>query len=402
MPMHTRAVSGAGEADTASSARPLVTSRTGETAEVLPTLTKRRMSGQVYSTFQREFAKLGVQNVMPRAAFLLEVALYVRSLEDLVAACTTTISSSSAPSSSFAPSSASLPARAKAVVVAPALALWQHMPWQKTPRVAENAPQGAVRDTPDASCGRAATAGAQPGGEHKHSGSNSGAEQNGPPPPYSGSGARNLLRRLRQPLKVALSVVLASVGILLHHGPANAWAVVAVCQSLTSHPGSSFRSAWNRIQGTVLGGMAGIAALGWCGLTSPFAIVAFITVWTLFCCFSRRSSVYGEAAVTAALTAPVIMLGPVGGEQGVMLRVEQTVLGCLIYSLIDNLLYPVRAKLDLRRELVASLDAFRALWTSAFGVFFLGRGVGGGKEELAKAQASNARLTVRVHGGGNG
>lgn len=144
--------------------------------------------------------------------------------------------------------------------------------------------------------------------------------------------------------------------------------------------------------------MAGIAALEWCGLTSPPAIVVFITVWTLFCCFSRRSAVYGECAVVAALTAPIIMLGPVAGEQGAMLRVEQTVLGCLIYSFIDNLFYPVRAKLDLRRELVASLDAFRELWTSAFGVFLEeegGSGGGGGEEGRAKAQASHARLMVR-------
>lgn len=155
--------------------------------------------------------------------------------------------------------------------------------------------------------------------------------------------------------------------------------------------GSSFRSAYNRITGTVLGGMAGIAALEWCGLTSPLAIVAAITAWTLFCCFSRRSAVYGETAVVAALTCPIIMLGPINGEEGSMLRVEQTVLGCLIYSVIDNLLYPVRAKIDLRRELVASLDTFRQLLTSAFNVF-LDRG--GGKEEAARAQASYVRLTV--------
>lgn len=161
---------------------------------------------------------------------------------------------------------------------------------------------------------------------------------------------------------------------------------------LHAQQGSSFRSAYNRIQGTVLGGMAGIAALEWLGLTTPPAIVAFITLWTLFCCFSRRSAIYGETAVVAALTAPIIMLGPISGEQGAMLRVEQTVLGCLIYSLIDNLLAPVRAKHDLRRELVDSLEAFRELWVSAFHVF-LERG--GGKEEAARAQASYARLTVR-------
>ncbi len=142
--------------------------------------------------------------------------------------------------------------------------------------------------------------------------------------------------------------------------------------------------------------MAGIAALEWCGLTNPPAIMMFISFWTLVCCFSRRSAVYGETAVVAALTAPIIMLGPVSGEVGAMLRVERTVLGCLIYSLIDNLFWPKRAKLDLRRELVVSLEYFLELWTSAFGVFHGRDDIGG--EGAARAQASRARLMVGAQG----
>lgn len=63
----------------------------------------------------------------------------------------------------------------------------------------------------------------------------------------------------------------------------------------------------------------------------------------------------------------------------------------------DNLVYPVRAKIDLRRELVASLDTFSELWTRAFNVF-LERG--GGQEEAARAQASYVRLTVGGWGWG--
>lgn len=105
--------------------------------------------------------------------------------------------------------------------------------------------------------------------------------------------------------------------------------------------------------------MAGIAALEWCGLTSPPAIVAFISLWTLLCCFSRRSLVYGETAVVAALTCPIIMLGPVSGEQGAMLRVEQTVLGCLIYSFIGGAPDQCWDLVSVRHELMRLVWSFR-------------------------------------------
>lgn len=81
------------------------------------------------------------------------------------------------------------------------------------------------------------------------------------------------------------------------------------------------------------------------------------------------SSFYGETAVVAAVTAPVIMIGPIAGEEGAMIRIQQTILGTVIYVVIDNLFLPVRAKLDLRRELITSLGHFRDLWGVTFSIF---------------------------------
>ena len=89
--------------------------------------------------------------------------------------------------------------------------------------------------------------------------------------------------------------------------------------------GSSFRSGTSRVQGTVVGGMAGMAALKWLGATDPAAQVAVIALWTFACAWHRASSLYGDAAIVAALTLPIIMLGPILGETGALLRVEQTV-----------------------------------------------------------------------------
>lgn len=201
------------------------------------TLTKRRMSGEtVYSTFQKEFERIGVTSVMPRNAFLMDVSLYVRSLDDLVAACSVPSSAASA-----APAHLSWLPSTKAIW-APVAALWKRRPWAPAPPTVVDA--NAAAD-PRGRTATTVTAATTLSGKTQGSGGDGGA---GTAPVHSKSHAtpagaapqqpwtRRLLRRLRQPVKVALAVLVASLGLLIHIGPASTWAVVAVCQSLSSHP----------------------------------------------------------------------------------------------------------------------------------------------------------------------
>lgn len=177
------------------------------------------------------------------------------------------------------------------------------------------------------------------------------------------------LEMARQPLKVALAYVLVTLTMLILTGPRTPWGLIAVCQSLSSHPGSSFKAGLQRIQGTVLGGMFGIVVLNWLQWDSKLAVVLSLTGWVFFCAFNRLSPLYGEVALMAAVTAPIILMGPILGEAGAMIRIQQTILGSFIYVFVDNVFWPVRAKLDLRRELLTSLGLFRDLWGRTFSIF---------------------------------
>jgi hypothetical protein len=55
-------------------------------------------------------------------------------------------------------------------------------------------------------------------------------------------------------------------------------------------------------------------------------------------------------------------------------RIQQTILGTCIYVAVDLLLWPVRAKLDLRRELQWSIEAVGLLWHHTLSIFLEVRG----------------------------
>lgn len=319
-------------------------------------LTRRETSDEVYRRFQRDYARLGAFALLPRNTFLLDVNLLVGTLPALVEA-------TSAVEEAITPVPWSGWARRR---------LWR---WRQLLR-------------------RGGTGGGKskrrPGNNGTEQGQHNTAAESSPSPPP-------LFRRLLLPVKAAVAVVLASLGFFLgahDMGAKTPWAAIAVAYSISSHPGSSFRSACSRVQGTVVGGVAGMGALKWLGAKSPPAQVAVIALWTFACAWHRSSALYGDAAIVAAFTLPIIMLGPILGEPGAMLRVEQTVLGAVIYAGVDNLCFPVRAKCDLRAELAAAFGTLKELWARSFSIFL--QRTPKPLDEAARAQALHEQLQVRM------
>ena len=367
-------------------------------------LVRRRASGEaVYHLFTQDYNKLGYFNVLPRQAFLLDLCNYVKTLPVLVRACggeedEDGLSLSSSFSSS--PPAAKVSWQAwgtsqllalRVAYVEPVVALFKQQPARRphaTVRMNTAADSRAsIGSTATTVSGTTASTSSSPSKSASANSSSNSSSSSHRHNHYTEeeSARQKLVNRFRQPVKVALAVVLASIGILLNMGFATTWGVIAVCQALSSHPGSSFKSGYDRIQGTVLGGMYGIVVLDWLELDSQVAILLSLTVWVFFCSFNRMSSLYGEVAVVAAITAPVIMIGPIAGEQGAMIRIQQTILGTVIYVVIDNLCWPVRAKIDLRRELLTSLRHFRELWGLTFSIFL---------EKAADRAAATAQAQV--------
>ena len=50
-----------------------------------------------------------------------------------------------------------------------------------------------------------------------------------------------------------------------------------------------------------------------------------------------------------------MVVGPVVGSSGAVVRISQVILGTVIYVVTDNLIFPVRAKLLLRAQLCESV-----------------------------------------------
>ncbi len=71
---------------------------------------------------------------------------------------------------------------------------------------------------------------------------------------------------------------------------------------MSSHPSSAFKSGMNRVMGTVMGAIFGMAVTQWCPIHHPALIVLVLTLWVFICDFNRGSATYGEVAVSAALT----------------------------------------------------------------------------------------------------
>lgn len=162
---------------------------------------------------------------------------------------------------------------------------------------------------------------------------------------------------------------------------------------MSSHPSSAFKSGANRAQGTVLGAIFGLAVTQWAPIRSPVLIVMVLTLWVFICDFNRGSPTYGEVAVSAALTAPIVVVGPVVGSSGAVVRISQVILGTVIYVALDNLIFPVRAKLLLRAQLVESVQHILRLCQDGLATFLVDsstlRGNGGSLLDYDITQQDN-------------
>ena len=408
------------------------------TSEGLELIRRRRESGQaVYNAFTAEYSKLGYFNVIPRHAFLLDLCNYVRTLPMLITACGADSDGDDPFSYSFnsATQKAKLPwsvwVKDKLIgwrgsYLDPALAVVAFLlrrpgvvesaafggagvggrgagggrsattaktsTASATPKTSSSSPSAFAFNSPTSSSASPSTGVRTPHHHQHHHHHHHHHSLPNHPSHKEATRRQKLISRFRQPVKVALAIALASLMMLYDVGPGTTWGVIAVCQALSSHPGSSFKQGYNRIQGTVLGGMFGIVILDWFKWDTKLGILLSLTAWVFLCSFNRMSSLYGEVAVVAAVTAPVIMIGPIAGQEGAMIRIQQTILGSLIYVFIDNIFWPVRAKLDLRRELLTSLHHFRELWGLTFSIFL--QKAPDPVEAIANAQILHDTLTA--------
>eukprot|EP00624_Nannochloropsis_granulata_P003238 evm.model.NODE_2639_length_36550_cov_21.569138.10 len=296
--------------------------------------------------FQKESARVGYMNLLPRNAFVLDLKLFIEAFDVHKALC----GSHSMPllqQPPQSPSTLSSCAAAEAAATTTAAAATTAASRQQRCPSCVSLPKRLYHGI------------------------------------YQGPGPG--LKSWRQPVKVGLAILLSSIVVLVddkHLGLQTIWCPITVAQTMSSHPSSAFKSGANRVQGTVLGAVMGMAVTTWAPIHNKALIVLVLTLWVFICAFNRGSPTYGEVAVSAALTAPIVVVGPVIGSSGAVVRISQVILGTVIYVAVDNLIFPTRAKLLLRTEMCTAVQKLLGLCRDGLATFRVGVEMGRGPSFL--------------------
>ncbi|BBN05907.1 hypothetical protein MPTK1_3g16900 [Marchantia polymorpha subsp. ruderalis] len=166
----------------------------------------------------------------------------------------------------------------------------------------------------------------------------------------------------RRSFKIALSMVMAATfgNLIVSQEAHSFWATVTVGFIIGNYQGGSWRISSLRLQGTVLGAIYGYLALRVSKNHSWANLLALIP-WVVLSSFVRYSTAYGYSGLVSAFTAAVLILG--GFENDIrkyaMDRITETFVGVLSFVFVETVVFPERAVLLVRKELVSSLIGLR-------------------------------------------
>ena len=194
--------------------------------------------------------------------------------------------------------------------------------------------------------------------------------------------------RWQRPLKMALSLTTASLWYVvpaLQGHLQGVWVTVTICFVSQSDVGASTIKCFNRLIGTSLCCAYCLVCLRLYVANTmlvPVSMFVFVFAVSLF----RDLPEHGYAALTAAFTTPVLLLG---GEKHlssnhvehfIVARVEMTVLGVFLYMIFELMLWPTRPRIVIRKKTTEFLAH-----TSTF------------LEEVSVALNTVAKSTRRTH-----
>jgi uncharacterized membrane protein YccC len=164
---------------------------------------------------------------------------------------------------------------------------------------------------------------------------------------------------LRHAVKTGVAAVACLYVTALFQLPQGYWAAISAMIVLQSSVGATVNASLNRFAGTAIGAvLGGLFAKLWGGNVWAFGAAATITVW-LCASLGLRDS-YRLASATVAI---VMLTSRAGSPWAVALhRFLDIALGILVALLITLLMWPSRARDDLRRALAETLRCLEALY----------------------------------------
>jgi len=147
--------------------------------------------------------------------------------------------------------------------------------------------------------------------------------------------------QMRFPVKVAATMVLMSL-------PLNkiglVWGPFEIAFIASKDTSSSFATSIMRLGGTAIGAVSAQFMYDFSRGHGEWLVSVLLSVWTGVCSIGRLSKTYSYAAFCAAFVPPILLLGSLAGEQGVVVRMDRTVGAFLVYLLVDTLLGTVSAR----------------------------------------------------------
>ncbi|KAM7280377.1 hypothetical protein ACFE04_007511 [Oxalis oulophora] len=174
-------------------------------------------------------------------------------------------------------------------------------------------------------------------------------------------------KRLMPAFKCSLSLFFAVFVGLIYSKENGFWSGLPVAITLAAAREATFKVANVKVQGTVLGTIYGV--LG-CFLFERYLPIRFLSLvpWFIFCCFLRKSRMYGQAGGISAVIGAVLILGRnnfgVPSEFAIA-RITETIIGLSCSLVVELVLQPTRAstmsKVQLSKTLTVLHDTIGSL-----------------------------------------
>ncbi|WP_064607177.1 FUSC family protein [Photobacterium sp. J15] len=164
--------------------------------------------------------------------------------------------------------------------------------------------------------------------------------------------------RCKLPLKVALALTLAIVSALWLGWDKPYWAAFAVIvMAATETSGHSLRKGRHRVLGTIAGVISAFVFVGLYA-QQPLPFLLTFSLFAAVCVYLQTNPRNGYMwSITLMVCSLILVMGKLSGELTfniAMLRLQETLLGVLCFTLVFSLLWPVSS----RRLLHATLQGF--------------------------------------------
>jgi uncharacterized membrane protein YccC len=202
---------------------------------------------------------------------------------------------------------------------------------------------------------------------------------------------------IKESIKTALAMTIA-YGIGLQMGwDRPYWAGFAVAFISLATVGQSFNKSALRMVGTVMGAVMALTLIGLFA-QQRWLFILFLSLWFSLCTYMMAGSRYQYFWFVGGFVS--LIIGVAGGPDAgnafaiAMIRLQQTGLGILVYSLVSILLWPNSSRADLNETVLSQVATQQKLFEAAMQLL-VGAGDGAVVKTLRSDEtAGNTRLVT--------